>query len=463
MDSLEIWKKVLGNLETSISRPNFVTWFKDTFIYEAKKGIYTIGVPSIFHSERLKKWHEKEIIKAIEDQTGDKVLGLKYKVASPSADQVIKFDNFKVIHSPVDKPEKKTSQNISSQTLPKNTTLNDYYVFENFVVGTSNQLAHAAAEAVANSPGDAYNPLFIYGDSGLGKTHLMQAIGNHILSKNEDANILYVSSETFVNDFIAAVEAGSGRAKDFKKHYRDVDILLIDDIQFLSGKEQTQDEFFHTFNHLHQNKKQVVLTADRYPKAIRGLEKRLQTRFEGGMVADISEPDLETRAVILRNKTKSTNVEISDEVIYFIAENIKSSVRELEGALTKLIATSELRKTTPDIEFAREILESSLEKNQKSLTYDVIIKEACKYYKIPKEDVLGQKRNKEIVRPRQVVMFLLRHEINMSYPEIGKEMGGRDHTTVMHGCEKMEIEIPKDSKLKDDISTIKDILRNAIT
>jgi len=462
MDLNEIWRNCLGELEVSISRPNFVTWFKNTFIIDFKKGVFTIGVPTFFVEDWLKKKHVVDIQKALSRQVKAEVTGIKFKIANPAPEQVITFSNDKVIHKPVEKSPSESAPSMKSQTLPKNTTLNDYYTFSNFVVGTSNQLAYAAAEAVAKNIGKVYNPLFIYGESGLGKTHIMQAIGNYVLEKDPKANILYVSSETFINDFIGAVEIGAGRAKDFKGRYRNVDILLIDDIQFLSGKEQTQDEFFHTFNHLHQNNKQVVLTADRFPKAIRGLEKRLQTRFEGGMVADIGQPDLETRVAILSQKARVKGKDIDTEILYYIAENVKSSIRELEGALIKVIATCDLKQCAPTRDLVAEVLGGIMETARTQISPDVIVRETCKYFKLAKEDLLGQKRNREIVVPRQIVMYLLRVELAMSYPEIGKEMGGKDHTTIMHGSGKIEAEINTNSKLKEDIGLIREKVRQAM-
>jgi chromosomal replication initiator protein len=459
MDLTEVWRNTLQELEISISRANFTTWFKNTFILDYKKGVFTIGVPTFFVEDWLKKKYLDHIKRAIVNQSGVDVEGVKFKIATPSPDQVVITDKGKFIHSPVEKPTDKPSAP-TTKTLPHNSTLNSYYRFENFVVGSSNQLAVAAADAVSKKPGKVYNPLFVYGDSGLGKTHLMQAIGNYLVEKEPGTRVLYVSSETFVNDFISAVEAGAGRAKDFKNRYRGVDVLLIDDIQFLSGKEGTQEEFFHTFNHLHQNNKQVVLTADRFPKAIRGLEKRLQTRFEGGMVADIGTPDLETRAAILKNKARAKGKDVDNEIIHYIAENIKSSVRELEGALTKILACCEVKECSPSLELAQEVLGNIIESSKQLITPDLIFKEVSKYYHAPKEEILGKRRTKELVVPRQVAMYLLRIEINLSYPEIGREMGGKDHTTIMHGCKKVESEIPQNQRLKNDISIIKEKIHN---
>lgn len=455
MDCTETWRNALGELQITLSRANFETWFKNTFIFSYNKGVFTIGVPTFFVEDWLKKKYLKDISKALQKQVEDPIQVIKFKIAAPSPDQVIKFEKNKVVHTPVEKPTIKIPS-IKPQSLPQNITLNSSYEFENFIVGPSNQLAHAAALAVSKNPGDTYNPLYIYGDSGLGKTHLMQAIGNEFLKKHPNKCVLYVSSETFINEFIAAVKSGSGKANDFKERYRNVDLLLIDDIQFLSNKEGTQEEFFHTFNHLHQNKKQVVLTSDCFPKAIKGLESRLQTRFEGGMVTDISQPDVETREAILLQKAKTRNLEIDPIIINYIAQNVQTSIRELEGAFTKIIATCELMNCELTLEKTSEILGNIITNKKRSITPELIIREVHKYYQVPIEDLLGKKRTKEIVTPRQITMYLLRHEANLSFPEIGREMGGKDHSTIMHGCNKVEADISTNQVLKDDLSLIKE-------
>ena len=461
MDLIEIWQNALGELQVSLSRANFETWFKNTFIHDYKKGVFTIGVPTFFVEDWLKKKYLKEITKSLQNQIEDQIQLIKFKIATPSPEQTIIFEKNMVIHKPVDKSVD-VLQEIPTRKLSSNSNLNDHYKFHNFVVGPSNQLAHAAAQAVAQNPGESYNPLYIYGDSGLGKTHLMQAIGHDFLKNNPDKCVLYVSTETFVNDFIQAVRSGSGKAKDFKNHYRNVDLLLIDDIQFLSKKEGTQEEFFHTFNHLHQNKKQVVLTSDCPPKDIKGLEIRLKTRFEGGMVTDISQPDLETREAILRQKADSKNIKIDNEVITYVAQNVKSSIRELEGALTKIIATCELTHCELTPQKAADILGNYIEAKKQVITPDLIVKEVHRYYQIPVEDLLGKKRTKEIVIPRQVIMYLLRHEAGISFPEIGKLMGGKDHSTIMHGCKKIESDLSINQRIKEDLSSLKEKIFSVI-
>ncbi|TSC93374.1 MAG: chromosomal replication initiator protein, partial [Candidatus Berkelbacteria bacterium Athens1014_28] len=366
MDNLEkIWQAVLAELEVEISKPNFKTWFKNTFICDFKKGVFTVGVPNIFFEGFLKKKYLSEIKKALQKQTNEPVSDVKFKVAESSNLEKKDDEKNRVIHSPVDNSVSYSHvdnpvDNFSEKV--KHRGLKEQYDFESFIVGTSNQLAQAAAKSVAEKPGKAYNPLYIYGDSGLGKTHLLQAIGNRILEKSPNSKIRYTSCEAFTNDYIESVKIG--KAKEFKDRYRNIDILLIDDIQFLSKKELTQEEFFNTFDHLHQKNKQVVMTSDRTPKDIKGLEKRLQTRFEWGMVADIQPPDFETRCAILKTKCEEQKKEISNDIIEFIAKNITSNIRELEGALIKLFAVSELTAIELSIAEAERILGESLHKNQ---------------------------------------------------------------------------------------------------
>ncbi|MEI8143336.1 MAG: chromosomal replication initiator protein DnaA [Candidatus Berkelbacteria bacterium] len=462
MDYKEIWTNTLGELQISLSKANFVTWFKNTFIADFKKGVLTIGVPTIFIEDWLKKKYLKEIEKALQKQISEKIEVVKFKVAAPKNDQIVQIDETMVIHKPVDKTAPLQSSVRTVFQESDSTSLNRDYTLNNFIIGSSNQLAFAAAEAVSNKPGEKYNPLYIYGGSGLGKTHLMQAIGNAFCEKHPNKKVLYITTETFINDYINAVGSGFGKAKDFKNRYRNVDLLLIDDIQFLSAKEGTQEEFFHTFNHLHQNKKQVVLTSDRTPKEIKGLELRLKTRFEGGMVTDISLPDVETREAILRQKAAKMNWDIEKEIITYIAENIKSSVRELEGALNKIVATCELTGVELTYKKAGEILGNIINEKKQTLSPDLVIREVHKYYKLPIEDILGKKRVKELVLPRQLTMYLLRHECGMSYPDIGKEIGGKDHSTIMHGCGKIEASLSTDMRMKEDLSKIKESIYSMI-
>ena len=434
MDLKALWQAVLGELEVSLSKASFTTWFKETFIYSFDDGIIVIGVPNSFHKEWLDNKYRDIIFKTITKISSNKPKEVKYKVVSKREVILPKTSEF------VLKEEKNQ----------KDSLLNPYYTFETFIVGSSNRLAHAAAQAVAKSPGKAYNPLFLYGGVGLGKTHLMQATGNDVISKGT-FKVLYITCEKFTNEFIRSIQ--TGKASAFKDKYRNIDVLLIDDIQFLAGKESTKEEFFHTFNALHQNNKQIVISSDRPPKALSSLEDRLVSRFEGGMIADIQAPDLETRIAILRQKSKEKKYQLGEDIMEFIATKVQQNIRELEGALTRLIATCQLAGESPTLEKANQIL-NSIGQAKGGLNLEKIFNEVTNFYGLKREDILNTKRDKELVHPRQIIMFLLRHEMNFSFPKIGRELK-RDHTTVIHGCEKIEKAVAQNNGLKQEISLIK--------
>ena len=453
----KMWSLALGELEVVLSKANFTTWFRDTFIYDYKKGVFTIGVPTFFIEDWLKKKYIREIKNALQKQTKEKIEDIKFRVSSPPQKPQKPVDNSKVIHRAVDNFQSYPHVDKPVDN-PKNETLKEQYNFANFVVGTENQLAHAAAKAVADKPGKAYNPLYIYGGSGLGKTHLLQAIGRGVQEKFPNSKVLYAPCETFTNDFIEAVR--SGRGKEFKDHYRSVDVLLVDDIQFLGTKEQTQEAFFHTFNHLHQKDKQVVMTSDRVPKEIRGLEKRLQTRLGWGMVADIQSPSFETRCAILKSKCGERGRSLDVDIIEFIAKNIESNVRELEAALTKLFAYCDLVGETPTIPVVERVLQEIIVKNQvrQVISVDRVLKTTAKFYQLSVEDLVSKKRNRELIRPRQIVMYILRNVVNLSFPQIGQVLGGKDHSTIMYGCKVINKEINLLKQTKNEIELLKESL-----
>jgi chromosomal replication initiator protein len=435
MDTKSLWQAALGELEIVLSKASFTTWFKDTFIYSFDNEVAVIGVPDSFHKEWLENKFHNQILKTLAKLSHSKIKEVKYKVVTKK-DLALPKPAVAILKN------KREAEEIH---------LNPYYTFDSFVIGSSNRLAHAAAKAVAKSPGEMYNPLFIYGGAGLGKTHLMQAIGHEVL-KNNDKKVLYATCEKFTNEFVQAVQ--NGKINHFKEKYRTIDVLLIDDIQFLVGKDSTKEEFFHTFNALYQNNKQIVISSDRPPKALSALEERLISRFEGGMLADILPPDLETRIAILNQKKKEKNYQISDEIIEFIASKIQQNIRELEGALTRLMATCQLSGESPTLEMANQILSSFETPTKANVNLEKILNEVSEFYGLKKDEILGKKRDKALVHPRQITMYLLRHELNFSYPKIGKELQ-RDHTTIIHGCEKIEKAIIQDSSLKQEISLIK--------
>ncbi|MDP3995604.1 MAG: chromosomal replication initiator protein DnaA, partial [bacterium] len=337
--------------------------------------------------------------------------------------------------------------------------LNPRYIFANYVVGKGNELAYAASVRVAKEPGTKYNPLFLYGGVGLGKTHLMLAVGNELLRTNPELKILYITGEQFTNDYVASLH--NGTVETFKQKYRTPDLLLVDDIQFIGGKEQTQEQFFHAFNALRDSHKQIVMTADRPPKAIPALEERLISRFEWGMIADISSPDLETRTAILQSKSKERGIALSEETMRFLASHIQSNVRELEGALNKMLAHCELHTIEPTIEVAREVVASiTVSQRRGGVSSRELLKTVSEYFDISLDDLTGQSRRKELVGPRQITMFLMREELDASYPTIGNELGGRDHTTAMHAYAKIKRDFDSDERVRQDIGSIRQRLYN---
>jgi chromosomal replication initiator protein len=448
MTNDQLWQAALGEIELSLSKANFTTWFKDTFISIFEDSRIVVCVPNTFTKAWLEKKYQKEVVGALESILSAKIVEVIYKVESRKLVTGI-TEPIKTLNIKRDDP-------IANEAVAINRFgLNQRYTFDNFIVGKNNELAHAACQAVAANPGHAYNPLFIYGGVGLGKTHLIQAIG-HNLSKKTD-KILYISSEKFVNDYVQAVR--NGQAREFKDRYRNVDVLLVDDIQFMAGKDGSQEEFFHTFNELHQNNKQIVLTSDRAPKSIPALESRLLSRFEWGMIADVGQPDTETRLAILERKCKEKNYLLDYDILNFIATNIQNNIRELEGALNRLIAYHEFNNQKPTLESTKSVLSTIISSfQQKTTTNKTILDAVSKFYDIEIKDILSQSRKKELVFPRQIIMFLMREELNTSYPTIGNELGGRDHTTAMHAHTKISKEVQDNERLKQELVSIKQLI-----
>jgi len=464
MDKNRVWQAVLGEIEINLSRASFITWFKDTFISSFEGGVVIVCVSNSFVKRWIENKYHKKIWKALENVSGQKINDIIYKVE-------LRKDKENLINdtSPKEESKKTKTEPCSTNIKTKNKTLkstsninryglNSKYVFENFIVGKSNELAHAACQAVIRKLGDVYNPLFIYGGVGLGKTHLLQAIGNSASEKTD--KILYTTSEKFTNNYIQSIH--SGKAKEFKNLYRNVDILLIDDVQFMGGKDGTQEEFFHTFNELQQSNKQIVLTSDRPPKAMPAIEKRLISRFESGMVADIGKPDIETKIAILETKASEKGLNLNEEVLNYIASSINNNVRELEGALNKILAYHDLRGIKPDLDSVKSILNDLITDIQsKSITPKNVIEAVVKYYNITMKDLLGKGRKKELVRPRQMAIYLIRKELNTSYPSIGNELGGRDHTTAMHAYNKICKDLEQNEKTKQELNSIKNLFNTS--
>jgi chromosomal replication initiator protein len=443
----DLWSKALGEIEKKISKPSFDTWLKSTKAHSLKGDTLIITVPNEFTKDWLESRYTTLIEQTLYDITGEE---LKIKFTIPQNQITEEFDV---------KPAIKTKKSDDDQTDFPQSMLNPKYTFDTFVIGSGNRFAHAASLAVAEAPAKAYNPLFIYGGVGLGKTHLMHAIGHYVLEHNPSAKVVYLSSEKFTNEFINAIR--DNRADDFRNKYRNVDVLLIDDIQFLAGKEQTQEEFFHTFNTLHEESKQIVISSDRPPKEIPTLEDRLRSRFEWGLITDITPPDLETRIAILRKKAKAEGFDIPNEVMLYIANQIDSNIRELEGALIRVVAYSSLINKEINADLAAEALKDIIPSSKpKVITIQDIQRVVGQHFNVKLEDFKAKKRTKSVAFPRQIAMYLSRELTDCSLPKIGEEFGGRDHTTVIHAHEKISKLLQTDVQLQKQIKEIQEKLKN---
>lgn len=456
MDHHELWKTVLGEIELQISRPNFLTWFKNSQLIEKneKEGIALVGLPNNFAKEWIKNRYHKIILGSLRNIDGS-----------------IKYVNYVVVNhnTPLQPAKQSRKQKEAELTEEKNnipitelrvdpkTNLNPKYTFDTFIVGSSNELACAAINAVVESVGKKYNPLFIYGGVGLGKTHLLQAAGNMVQEKYKGkVNVLYVTSEKFVNDVVWALR--NKRAEDMKKKYRGVDMLIIDDIQFIGGKPATELEFFYTFNALYENNKQIIISSDRPPAAIPTLEERLRSRFEGGMIADVAYPDYEMRLAILRTKAQSHNADIDEKTLEYIATKVQRNIREVEGVLNKVLFYEQYKHDKIDLKKLDDIINETAQVSPKNITVNEVVKTVSEFYEISQSDLTDRGRKQEVVEPRQVAMYLLREILKLSYPNIGEKMGKRDHTTVIHAYEKIAKEITTNSALNQKILLIKERL-----
>jgi len=443
LNDLEIlWKKILNSIELQVSKPNFITWIKNSVLIEKKDGCFVVVLPNNFTKEWVENKYSKLILNVCREE-----------------DPTIKKIEFIVDDKYFSNPISKKNNVIEEKTLldlrvNPETGLNPKYSLKSFVVGSSNELAYNAALAVINNIGTKYNPFFVYGGVGLGKTHLIQMIGNEIVKiyKNK-VGLKYVPSEKFTNDVIWAIR--NKRMDDIKKKYRDVDVLIIDDIQFIGGKEKTEEEFFHTFNSLYENNKQIIISSDRPPQSIPTLEERLRSRFEGGLIVDITYPDYEMRVVIIKNKLQEKNKSLNEKIIDLIAKKVKRNIREIEGILNKLLFYQDIKGFNLELNEAENIINKSIQIFSKKISDEQIIKAVVDFFNISIEDLLTKKRKKEIVEPRQIIVYLLRELLNMSYPYIGEKIG-RDHTTAIHAYEKINQEINRNSALYQKILLIKE-------
>ena len=406
----ELWQTALAEIEVSISKANFLTWFKNTSVVNKKEGLVVLAVPNAFTKEWLENKYHQLILRSLRNAEND-IKEIKFTIDAHAAERSAAQKNRRE-----DDISSDTQLNFSDLSVDKETNLNPKYTFETFIVGSSNELAHAAAQAVSEKLGSVYNPLFIYGGVGLGKTHLLQSIGNAALRHDGRKRVRYVTSEQFTSEIIGAIRNRGIEA--VKEEYRWVDLLIIDDVQFLSGKEKTQEEFFHTFNALYEKNKQIVLSSDRPPSAIPTLEERLRSRFEGGMIADISAPDYETRLAILKAKVSEKSLDVDDRVLEYVADAVTSNIRELEGALNRIVATMRLTNKQPSLDRVKILITSNKQRARSKLTPKTIIKTVSEFYDVREEQLVNQSRKREIVKPRQVCMYLIREELKNSFPFI---------------------------------------------
>jgi len=444
MTNEELWEAVLAQIQLNISSANFATWFRGTKIISQKNNQVIISTPNSFVKEWLEQKYNHLIFKILHGLDTN-IREIKYliekqglKIKTPRRvgvfveDNQLEFQEFRV---------------------DRETNLNPRYTFENFVVGAFNELAHAAAQAIVKNPGPLYNPLFIYGGVGLGKTHLLQAIGNEMTKVFPTKKVRYIPSEKFTRGVVKAIREQD--MEGFKSKYQEIDVLIIDDVQFLAGKEKTQEEFFHTFNALYQKNKQIILSSDRPPKTIPSLTERLRSRFEGGMIADISVPDLETRVAILKTKSQEGGVDFPDELYNFIAESIQRNIRDMEGSLNHLIVYQKINNRPPDLETAKTLLKKIAIGAKKWINPKKVLSVVAEFYDLKDKDLVTPSRKKEIVRPRQIAMYLLRKELKNSYPFIGRRFGGKDHSTVIHSCERVAQELREDKNLEEEVELIR--------
>ena len=445
IDNNQIWESCLNEIENNLSRANFVTWFKNTKLTKQENGTAYVGVPNEFVRDWLKNKHEKLILKVLMNYSNNI--------------RNVEFSIYK--HNPNKKEgDIGSSQNIiinnelplNNLYIDKRDNLNPRYVFDTFVVGSFNELAYAAAQAIIKNPGKSYNPFFIYGPTGLGKTHLIQAIGNSIKEKFPGKTVHYIPLEKFAVDYVNSLR--NNKPNEFKQKYRQYDVLIMDDVQFISNKEKTQEELFHLFNSLYENNKQIVFSSDKHPNYIPGLEDRLRSRFGSGMIVDVTEPEAESKIAIIKSKLEENGIDLADDIIEYIALSISGSIRELEGTLNTIICQIQFKKRDLTLIEVKKLIKNNI-KPKKSVSVQNIVKTISDFYDIAEDSVYEKTRRKEIVKARQVIMYILREDFNVSYPLIGQKLGGKDHTTVIHSCLKIKNDLKDDPKLVEEIEQIR--------
>lgn len=454
----KLWQIVLGDIEISLSRANYLTWFKNTRLIKQDDSHIVVAVPNIFIKQQLERKYKDLILETVR-KNGLAVEDVEFKIQSSprpeAAEERAQLDEAATAKQPQQQTVATRQKSTSPLTHNYRQGINERYTFENFVVGSGNELAYAACQAVANEVGTKYNPLFLYGGVGIGKTHLIQAVGNAILARKPGGRVVYISSEQFVQEFVDALRFKKNT--DFADYYRSADVLIVDDVQFFAGKEKIQEEFFHTFNALHQANKQIIISSDKPPRDIPTLEERLRSRFVWGMSIDMQNPDFETRCAIIQNKAETKHVRLPSDVVEFLATQFQTNIRELEGALNQVLAFCEMRELEPNLAIVTGLLGGRANR-PKHLSSRQIIERCAKYYQIELADMLGPKRDKEIVFPRQVAMYLLRSELHLSFPKIAVELGRKDHTTAIHSVEKIEKEVNLNPDVRGAVNEIKEKL-----
>ncbi|OHA22686.1 MAG: hypothetical protein A3G52_01655 [Candidatus Taylorbacteria bacterium RIFCSPLOWO2_12_FULL_43_20] len=445
VEDKKLWDRVLVEMELGMSKANFTTWLKDTCIIKQEDGVVYLSVPNAFVKDWLTNKFHKPILKALRD-FGENIRSVEYIVTKELKKKDEGLKKLAAFNNELP---------LSEHYINKEDNLNQRYTFDSFVIGPFNEIAYAAAQAVIKKPGTAYNPLFIYGNTGHGKTHLIQSIGNYIKNHYPSKKVHYVTSEKYVVDYVGSMQ--TNKINQFKDKYKKYDVLIMDDIQFLSNKEKSQEELFHLFNNLYEDNKQIVFSSDKHPNFIPNLEDRLKSRFSQGMIVDIPAPDHESRAAILKTKARQNNFHLEEDIIHLLASELESNIRELEGILNAVICQSQVKGKDLSVMEIKNIIKASV-KPKKTVSANDIIKVVANYYNIEEDVIYNKTRRKEVVRPRQIAMYILREDCNVSYPSIGQKLGGRDHTTVIHSCEKIKDGLKNDTSLMEDITQIRSML-----
>ncbi|OGD66939.1 hypothetical protein A2442_00015 [Candidatus Campbellbacteria bacterium RIFOXYC2_FULL_35_25] len=445
-DNKKIWDKVLLDMELSVSKANFSTWFKDTNILKYENGVVFLSVPNEFVKSWLLEKYHKFILKSLRNLKNN-IRNIEYVVVNSTTKKKgsLKYQQSSIINSELP---------LSDFYINKEDNLNPKYIFDSFIIGSFNELAHAASQAIIKKQGIVYNPLFVYGNTGLGKTHLIQAVGNH-MKENEAKKVFYITSEKFSIDCVNSIQ--QNKVNYFKEKYRKYDVLIMDDIQFLSNKERTQEELFHLFNTLYDSNKQIIFSSDRHPSYIPGLADRLKSRFGQGMIVDVQAPDNESRAEILKSKARLNNFYLNEDIVNFIASLTQdANIRDLEGILNSIICQTQLKNRELSLGEVKNLLKNN-SKPKKLVSVKDVVKIIADFYNIDESSIYEKSRRKEVVKPRQIIMYILRKDFNISYPSIGEKLGGRDHTTVIHSCKKIKQELEKNNSLEQEIEQIRSI------